>query len=510
MTNSFVNAVINQESRTENGMKARSSTTNAVVDLFFKIGASRGKNIIPDFVAALVEDNELAVRIALWARDVTNGAGEREVFRQVLKYLETNRPDLLERILPKVSELGRFDDYFVFETLQFQEKAFEIVGDAILKGNGLAAKWTPREKALSKFKPKDMTKETFNALTFEQKLNLLNPSQKRKWLTARKFREYLGLSEKQFRNLLVKATKVVETQMCKNDWDEINFSHVPSLASARYKKAFNRHTPKYGEYVASLVKGDNPEVKVNAGAVYPYDVLKGVMPLSYWDSPKFDKTEKDLIIKQWEALPNYVGNASILPLVDVSGSMSCLAGSKGSTSCLQVAVSLGLYLAEKNLGKFKDTFLTFSSFPKLVHLKGNIIEKCEQMKTSKWEMNTCLHSAFDTILNVAVKGNVSQDEMPKMLLILSDMQFDQCTRYDDSAIEMIQRKYKKAGYEMPLVVFWNINAYDNVPVKSNENGVALVSGFSPSIVKAVLSADMEQFTPEGIMMKTIMNSRYDF
>ena len=153
-----------------------------------------------------------------------------------------------------------------------------------------------------------------------------------------------------------------------------------------------------------------------------------------------------------EALPNYVGNANILPLVDVSGSMTSLAGgwrSKSGVTCLDVAVSLGLYLADKNTGKFKDTFLTFSSSPQLLHLKGNILDKCKQMVTSHWEMSTNLHAALDKILQTAVEGNVPQEEMPGMLLILSDMQFDSCTRHDDSAMEMIARKYRDSGYAMP-------------------------------------------------------------
>jgi hypothetical protein len=177
-------------------------------------------------------------------------------------------------------------------------------------------------------------------------------------------------------------------------------------------------------------------------------------------------------------------------------------------TCLDVAVSLGLYLADKNTGKFKDTFLTFSDKPQLVTLKGNINQKIDQMVKSQWEMNTNLHAAIKKILEVAVKGQVPQEEMPKMLLILSDMQFDACVTFDDSAMQMIERSYIAAGYEMPKVVFWNLNAHDNVPVKFDESGTALVSGFSPAIVKPLLSGNLEEFTPESIMLKTVMVDRY--
>ena len=469
----FVDAVVNQEARTANGMKARKSTANAVVDLFYNAGASRGKNIVPAFAAAMAENRELALRVAAWLRDARGGAGERESFRSILRYLEKNDVEAAKALLTKVPELGRWDDIFVFDSDVMKSAAFTMLGDALRAKNGLAAKWTPRQGKL-----------------------------------AAEIRQFFGMSPKFYRKSLVEMTKVVETNMCAKDWDSINFSHVPSVAASRYKKAFNRNTPMYAAYVESLVKGDNPDVKVNAGAVFPYDVLKGRIG-SY---TKFDKTELDLVQKQWEALPNFVGDASILPLVDVSGSMTCAAGGYGSKSgltCLEVAVSLGLYLADKNEGKFKDTFLTFSDNPELLHLKGNINQKIDQMVKSNWAMSTNLHKAFAKILDVAVKGGVPQEEMPAMVLILSDMQFNACVKHDDSAMQMIARKYKEAGYTLPKVVFWNLNAaYGNAPVKFDTSGTALVSGFSPAVVKPLLAGDLETFTPESVMLKTIMDDRY--
>ena len=466
--NAFVNAVANQEARTKNGMKARKSTAKATVDLFYNIGASRGKNITGDFTAAYVENADVALRIAQWARDVRGGAGERQLFRDILVHLEKRDPDAALALLKKVPEVGRWDDIFVFSTPTLKSAAYTMLGDALRAKNGLAAKWTPR-----------------------------------KGQVAAEIRAFFGMTPKQYRKSLVALTKVVETQMCAGDWDNINFSHVPSVAARQYKKAFNRHTPAFAEYVAKLVAGDKT-VKVSASAIYPHDVLKGIAH-SY---TKLDKTETDHVIAQWDALPNYVGDASILPLVDVSGSMTTSV--PGSTvRCLDVAVGLGLYLADKNKGAFKDTFLTFSSKPQLVTLKGNIVQKVEQMSTSNWEMSTNLHAAMDKILSVAVKGNVPASDMPAMLLILSDMQFNQCARYDDSAMEMIERKYAEAGYTVPQIVFWNLNSSGNAPVKADKTGAALVSGFSPSIMTALLSADMDQFTPEGIMLKTVMVPRYD-
>lgn len=465
--NTFASAVATQPARTKNDMLAFQSTSSPLVDLFYAIGASRGKNIIPAFTAAYVEDKELALRVALWARDVRGGAGERELFRSILKHLEIHDIESAKVLLTKIPEIGRWDDIFVFTTSDMKSLAYTMLGDALRAGNGLAAKWTPRKGKI-----------------------------------AAEIRTFFGMTPKQYRTSLVQLTKVVESQMCANEWDSINFSHVPSIASARYKKAFERHTTKFAEYVESLVKGD-PSVKVNSGAIYPYDVLKG--------SGSWSRTEIKHVIAQWDALPTYVGDSTILPMVDVSGSMMCPAGggkSKSTTTCLEVATSLGLYLADKNKGKFKDLFLSFSSTASLVKLSGNIVEKLTQMNNSKWEMSTNLHAAFENILSVAVNGNVPQEEMPSMLLIFSDMQFNRCVRYDDTAMNMIERKYAEAGYQVPAIVFWNLNSSDNVPVTADKSGAALVSGFSPAILTALLSENLAEFTPRNIMLKAIMNDRY--
>ena len=474
----FANAVRNQRTRTTNGMSAFVSTTDPIVDLFYKIGGSRNSDIIPAFVAAYANDRNLALRIALWARDIRQGAGERKIFRDIVKYLETNDRDGALALLRKVPELGRWDDMLVVQTPEVKAVAYAQIAEAIERGNGLAAKWMPR-----------------------------------KGREAADLRAFLKMSPKQYRKTLVRLTKVVEQQMCANDWDNINFSHVPSVASARYKKAFGRHTPKYGEYIQALKSGekiDGKVAKVNASAIFPHDVLKGRIrestPYSRHHTA-WTSNELDLITAQWNALPNYIGDSNILPIVDVSGSMTSTVG--GTTTALEVAVSLGLYCADKNKGPFKDTFLTFSARPQLVVLSGTINQKIDQMVKSQWEMNTNLHSAMDKILEVARYNNVPQSDMPDTLLILSDMQFDRCASYDDNAAAMVDRKFRQVGYNVPKIIFWNLNGIDNVPARSNDNGVGLVSGFSPSILKAVLANDLEQFTPRAIMLKTIMNPRYD-
>jgi len=387
-----------------------------------------------------------------------------------LTHLDQHNPDAAAKLLTKIPELGRWDDLFVFKSNTLKVKAYTMLGDALRARNGLAAKWTPR-----------------------------------KGDTAREIREFFGMSPKQYRKSLVTMTSVVESAMCSGSWDTINYSHVPSLAHSRYKKAFGRHGTTYAEYVAKLVKGD-ADVKINASAIFPHDVLKGRISAH---SMAWNKQELDVIEAQWNALPNYVGDAKVLPLVDVSGSMTCTAGGKGTTTCLEVAVSLGLYFADKNKGVFKDCMLTFSSSPQLVQLKGNINEKINQMVSTDWAMSTNLNSAFSKILSTAVANKVDASDMPETLIIFSDMQFDGCIDgNDDSAMQMIERKYSDAGYTVPKIVFWNLNASANVPVKFDKSGAALVSGFSPAVATAILSGDMDNFTPEAIMLKAVMIDRY--
>lgn len=460
--NSFVKAVENVqlETRTANGMKTFDSSKSALVDLFFTIGASRGKDLSVAFTKALKQDETLALRLLMWARDVRGGAGERDVVRTILLSLEKNYPEVLARLLPHLAEFGRWDDLLIFKTKPIKDQAFTLIGNALRERNGLAAKWMPRQGPL-----------------------------------AVEIRNFFGMSPKFYRKSLVNLTKVVEQNMCSNTWDDINYSHVPSLAAARYQKAFKKHDPAgYEAYKAKLATGD---AKVNATAVYPYDVIK---------SRRFGGDDK-VIQAQWDALPNYIGDELVLPIVDVSGSMSCPVGGNANLTCMDVSVSLGLYLADKNTGPFKDMFLTFSDTPKLQVLKGNLLDKLNQLERSEWGMSTNLHAAFEAILKYAVKGGVNASDMPKYVLVMSDMEFNHCARHDDSAMGMIERKYKEAGYEVPNIVFWNLNARaGNVPVKFDKPGVALVSGFSPSIMTSILKA--EELDPTSVMMATLNSPRY--
>jgi hypothetical protein len=313
------------------------------------------------------------------------------------------------------------------------------------------------------------------------------------------------MSPKQYRKSLVGLTSVVETKMCAKDWDSIEFGKLPSVASARYQKAFGKNAyESYSAYIASLVKG---EAKINAGAVYPYDVIKS---LTHGNATVANE--------QWKALPNYMEGANdmILPVVDVSGSMSSPASK--TVTCMDVAISLGLYISERNEGAFKDAFVTFSDNPKLQVVSGSLADRYAQMSTADWGMSTNLEATFKLILDQATKHKLSQDEMPNKILILSDMEFNSATgsrgwgsnrteAWNPTAQQMIENMYDVAGYTMPQIVYWNIQSRNGgVPVAFDKAGTALVSGFSPAIMTSLLGGDIE--SPQQIMDKTILSERY--
>lgn len=473
---SLVNALRTQNTVTENGMVTSSSSLSATLDLFFVIGAVRKqvKNVegqsrlIAKFEAARNEDALITRKLLFWARDVRGGAGEREAFRVLLRYAAKNYPqDVIDNI-DLISEYGRWDDVFCLFNTQVEANAIDLIIRNLQAKNGLLAKWMPR----------------LGGKVSDQKKFIAN-----------KVRTAMNLGPKEYRKMLVELTSVVETPMCAGEFNKINYEHVPSVAMSRYSKSFQkRDNERFGQYKDALASGD---AKINASAVYPYDVTKN---LNYGDSA--------LAIEQWKALPNFMegSNERVLPICDVSGSMSTTIG--GNTDALEVCISLGLYISERNEGPFKDAFVTFSSQPKLQYLTGDLKSRYRQLSRAEWGMSTNIEATFDLILNQATKHGLPAEEMPTCILIMSDMEFDQATDVNHSAINMIRVKYEKSGYELPKIVFWNlVSRHDNFPVSADEKGTALVSGFSPSILKTVLTGNA--MDPVQIMLDTLNTPRYE-
>jgi hypothetical protein len=469
----LVDALQTKNTVTENGMVTNSSSLNDCVNLFFQIGAMRGQDktrLINMFVKAYEENSLTAMRILFWVRDVRGGAGERQIFKDIIKYLANSRTETMRKNLSLISEYGRWDDLLSLVGTPLETDALSLVGCALKNGNGLAAKWMPRP----------------------------NVNDREKKRQANALRKFLKLTPAAYRKMLSELSKTVEQLMCAKEFDKINYAHVPSRAMSDYMRAFGkRDGERFTAFIESVKKGD---VKINAGAVYPYDIIKN---LKYGNSDGADV--------QWNALPNYLenNNEQFLPVVDVSGSMECPAGNNPNVTCMDVSISLGLYISERNEGSFKDSFITFSDRPQLQVLKGSLSERYAQLSRADWQMSTNIEKVFTLILDSAVKNNVPQSEMPTMVLILSDMEFNQGTRgnWDKTSQEIFESKYAEAGYKMPKVVYWNIQSRnDNFPVKFNKEGVGLVSGFSPSLLTSVLSG--KDLTPYSMMMEVVSSERY--
>jgi hypothetical protein len=313
----------------------------------------------------------------------------------------------------------------------------------------------------------------------------------RKGSFANIVRKSLGLTPKEYRKLLVKLTDVVETKMCNKEFNKIEYGKVPSKAFSKYQRAFDkRDTARFNEFLEDVKDGKE---KINAGAIFPNDIIRPYLN---------GKKSQDAITEQWNALPNYMEDSKerLLPVCDVSGSMMGLP--------MEVSISLGLYISQRNEGIFKDAFLTFSEHPQMQYLKGNIHSRVHQLHNADWGMNTNLEATFKLILDSAVSMDLDAEEMPTKLLIISDMEFDQATNEDDTALDMMRDLYNKAGFEMPGIVFWNVNGrIGNVPTKANTKNTALVSGFSPSILTSILGGEIAH--PAQIMFDTINSERYN-
>lgn len=484
MTNPIIASVENS-AVTENGCETYKSSLNKSVDLFFQIAAARNRSdeeVIILFEDAFSENPEYALRILFWARDIRGGQGERRVFRVIMTHLANTQPALVTANLPLIPEYGRADDLLCLLDTEISNHVLNLIQKELLGGNALFSKWMPRLKSAKK-------------------------------RHARMIQNHMKLSPKAYRQLLSRLTSVVETQMCNNEWDSIEYGAVPSVAMNIYKKAFGRHAPEaWAAYVAALESG---EEKINSATLYPHQIVAGL------DASYGSVTDEAVIQAQWDALPNFMmNNASrILPVIDTSGSMMCGIG-KTSLRPLDVSVGLGAYIADRNNGPFEDYFVTFSNTPQLQKLKGkNICEKINNLFRADWGMNTNIQAVFELILKHALESGAGQHEMPNSILVLSDMEFDQATTVFDytnvhktaksmTTYDVVRRMYAAAGYELPKIVFWNLNAKGgNIPVKFDEDGTALVSGFSPSILTSILSSS--DFTPEKIMLNTIMDERYD-
>lgn len=478
---------------TENGALGHKTTGKYLLDLNFSVSSLRNMkeaDVASKFIAAFEEDPVLAMRWLFFARDVRGGMGERRLFRVCMKALAIRNSALVESLVPLVPIYGRWDD--LWDLMSMTDGVRNAVVRVVryqLAQDILAANRNESISLLAKWMPS------------------VNTSSDKTRGTARILAKSLDLTERQYRKILSKLRSklnVTETMMSAKQWEDIDYEAVPSQANLLYKDAFLRHDAKRRtEYLESLKKG---EKKINASTLFPHDVVH-----KYSWVLALDKTVEQL----WNNLPDYVqGNGSTMVVADGSGSMFCSISDTRVTAW-EVAHSLAIYFAQHSKGPYRNRYITFSSSPKFVSLDGRtLLDNISIARNHSEIANTNIEAVFDLILDTAIRTNCKQEDIPQNILILSDMEFDTATyggrgfaSPSKTLFDTIRNKWENAGYKIPRLVFWNICSRTGaIPMKENDLGVALISGFSPSVCKMVLTNELD---PYKALLETIMDPRYD-
>ena len=486
----FAEAMKNESGwkRTENGAIARSTTGDSLVDLFGVIGALRSRDsedICNMFRAAYNEDKLLATKMMFYARNCRGGLGERNTFRVILRDMAVRHPSVVAANLENIPYFGRWDDLYELIATPVEPAMWHLIRlqwiDDVINMNAgksisIMAKW----------------------------LKSVNASNAKTCSLGRKTARELGMSEKQYRKALSALRnhlRVCEKRMSAQEWKAIEYSEVPSYAMKRYKEAFKRHDIEgFNAYMQTLEKEIQKGVvtSVKASTLYPMDIVH-----EYFRKPTYNTINE----AQWKALPNYVeGEHNVVVMADVSGSMTW-----NDNKPISASIGLALYFAERNKGAYANQYMTFTNRPTFITInpKGTLASKVSQVRSTDVGYSTNLEAAFMKILDVARLNHVSADEMPKALIVISDMEINgYCHGRGLDFLSEMERRFKAYGYKMPKVVFWNVEARENTYHGDvNNPNMQVVSGFSASSFKDILKTlDYDAYKA---MVETLNNPMYD-
>ena len=509
-TNKFMSALKDgtNYTYTENGAVTRKSTGSSLYDMF-ALGASMrnrpDNDVILMFKKAYDEDPEYALKCLFYLRDIEAGTGERRFFRLCMNWLASYDTKAAKRNMKYIIDYGRVDDLYCFVDTPLEADAFKFLYNQIQldlhsKTPSLCAKW----------------------------LKSINSSSKETRELGELTRKYFHMSAKQYRKTLSKLRKkinVLERLMSANQWDQIEFEHIPSKAGIIYKNAFARHDVERAKRGVRTYENfaKDTTTKVNAKTLYPYEVVSKVVNLTSphgggWlsqHSYSFNGTDTDraIINKYWANLKDYFDKATLdaLCVVDTSASMTGYA----ANAPINIAISLGLYCAERNNGPFHNHYISFSSKPQLIETDGvDFVDKVCRIYSTNLCENTNIEATFDLVLNTAIEHHLSQKDLPKNLIIISDLEFDEARgKYHwshdtiaskETLIEGIRRKWDSCGYKMPNLVFWCVDSrHDNIPMKT-EDGITFVSGNSPIVFEMIMSGK----TSLDLMYDKLNSDRY--
>lgn len=489
---------------TENGAVGYRTSGSPFVDATFKISTYRNKSeveIIEDFLKMYEEDSILALKWLFYVRDIREGVGERKLFRTIVSYLANNDADEFSKLVGLIPEYGRWDDLFELFDSPLENQMMTFCATTLCedkarmkkgKSTSLLAKWMPSE----------------NASSNETKVR------------ARKFMKHFEMNARAYRRMLVNLRRyidIVERKMSANNWSSIDYSKVPSKANLIYSNAFFRHdNERRAEFFKQLERG---ETKINASTLFPHDIVHRYRNKDgYWGIGRLidvDTTLEEL----WKSQLKDFNLNNTLIIRDGSGSMTVNISKNDGVTALDVADALTLYFTSSCRGGFKDKFITFSSHPQLVDVSkfDTLHDKLDYLSEFNDCTNTNIEKTFDLILSTALNSNMKQEDMPERILIVSDMEFDAATyssysweytksEYKIKLFDEIKQKFEKQGYKLPKLVFWNVNSRTStIPVKENELGVSLVSGFSKNVINMVMQ---DELNPFNALLNVLNSDRY--
>lgn len=489
--------------RTQNGALAHGSTGDACLNLFALAGGMRYRkadDIIRMFELAYIENRELAMKLLFHIRDIREGLGERQMFRNLLRHVAVKWPESARKNVHLIAEFGRWDDLLCLIRTPAQNQMVDVIRDQLEKDLAAAdrrdagdldapisllAKWLPS--------PNTSSRKTRN---------------QGKWLAAQ-----LGMDVRQYRKTLARLRAhscVTERYLTRKSLQKIDYEAVPAGAMLKYRCAFQRNDPEsFTDYLRDVSEGSR---KMHADTLFPYELIRPYFAhhcSGWWSSFCFAPQKvagKEVLEALWNSQCAKIAQENAIAVVDVSGSM--FNGRSKQALPILMAVALGLYCAERCQGVFHNHMITFSARPQLVEIHGgNLEEKLDYMLGADWGCSTNMEAVFNLLLDTAIRTNARQEEMPSAIYIFSDMEFNCAVRDPNKTIYDNAREHFAAfGYELPAVIFQNVNSWQmNVPVRANTRGAALCSGAGTASFRHKFDGNV---TPMKHMMRVLMSDRY--
>ena len=484
--------------RTLNGAKTHGSSGDACLDFFAVAGGMRYRrpaDQIALFEKAYIETPELAMKLLFHLRDIRGGMGERKLFRTLIRHAARVWPQSVRKNVQYIAEYGRWDDVMCLLGTPCQKEAMRVIREQLdedlkaveLREAGdndapisLLAKWMPS----------------------------VNTSSKRTCAQGRKLAAALGMEEKEYRTMLSRIRKHIALTECRltaHQAEKIDYESVPAGAMLKYRTAFAKADgERFTEYLKDVGKGNKV---MHADTLFPYEILRPYFNGGMWNWTPSNAQGTDVLDLLWDSMSAEMDSVNALSVIDTSGSMYCAAD--GAPKPALISQAMGLYCAERCKGVFHNTFITFNSYPTVMQIHGNTLaDKLRYLSNAPWGGSTNLEAVFDLILRTAVNARAKQDEMPSVLYIFSDMEFNQAIRDGNKTVyENAREKFEEAGYQLPAVVFHNVNSWQmQVLVTAHTRGAALTSGASVHSLKEKFDGNV---TPMSHMLRVLNGKRYE-